>query len=78
MNSNINYKIKKNAIVRFVCNGLAFIMLILAYLGFSWGEYLSPVQKSGVAVSFSPESRFAILPTSVFIPVAVTTATHVP
>lgn len=52
MNSNINYKIKKNAIVRFICNGLAFIMLILAYLGFSWGEYLSPVQKSGVAVSF--------------------------
>ena len=52
MNSNINYKIKKNGIVRFVCNSLAFLMLVLGYIGFSWGEYLSPVQKSGVAVSF--------------------------
>lgn len=52
MNSNINYKIKKNVIIRLICNVLAFCMLVLAYLGFSWGEYLSPVQKSGVAVSF--------------------------
>ena len=52
MNANINYKIKRNVVIRFVCNILAFLMLVFAYLGFSWGEYLSPVQKSGVAVSF--------------------------
>ena len=32
MNSNINYKIKKNVIVRLICNVLAFCMLVLAYL----------------------------------------------
>ena len=30
---------------------VAWIMLILAFAGFSWGTYLEPVQKSGTAVS---------------------------
>ncbi|MCR5494610.1 MAG: VWA domain-containing protein [Treponema sp.] len=34
-----------------VCMMLFWVMLVLAYAGFSWGTYLEPVQKSGKAVS---------------------------
>lgn len=45
------YKIKKILILRSSCLGFAFIMLILAYSGISWGTYLVPVQKNGSSVS---------------------------
>ena len=37
--------------VRSVLLCLSWVMLMLAYAGFSWGTYLEPVQKSGSAVS---------------------------
>lgn len=45
------YKYKKILWVRTGFLSFCFIMLILAYQGFSWGTYLVPVQKSGTAVS---------------------------
>lgn len=45
------FRLKKVLIVRSVFLGFAFIMLLLAYSGISWGTYLVPVQKSGNAVS---------------------------
>ena len=47
-------RIKKYSITilaRSVFLSLFWIMLVLAYAGFSWGTYLEPVQKSGSAVS---------------------------
>lgn len=47
-------RIKKYRITimaRSVFLSLFWIMLVLAYAGFSWGTYLEPVQKSGSAVS---------------------------
>lgn len=37
--------------IRCICIAISFVMLILAYAGFSWGTYLEPVHKSGNAVS---------------------------
>ncbi len=38
-------------VLRCIFRSFAWIFLILAYAGFSWGTYLEPVQKSGSAVS---------------------------
>lgn len=38
-------------VIRAVCTAIAWVMLILAFAGFSWGTYLEPVQTSGTAVS---------------------------
>jgi Ca-activated chloride channel homolog len=39
-------------ILRTVLRSAAWVMLVFAYAGFSWGTYEVPVQKSGSAVSF--------------------------
>lgn len=52
LQEKINFHIKKLSIVRTILLGFSFLMLILAWCGFSWGTYLEPVQKSGTAVSF--------------------------
>lgn len=46
-----SFRLKKVFIVRFILNIFAFIMLVLAYAGLSWGTYLVPVQKSGNSVA---------------------------
>ncbi len=46
------FKIRKILIVRTIFLLFAYVMLILAYMGLSWGTYLYPVQKSGNAVCF--------------------------
>ncbi len=38
--------------IRTFCISVAWVMLVLAFAGFSWGTYLAPVQTSGTAVSF--------------------------
>lgn len=50
--TNSNSKLHKILMIRGICNFIVLIFIILACFGFSWGEYLSPVQRSGVAVSF--------------------------
>lgn len=45
------FKLKKVLIVRSFFLGFAFVMLLLAYTGISWGTYLTPVQKTGNSVS---------------------------
>lgn len=37
--------------IRTFCVSVAWVMLVLAYAGFSWGTYLAPVHTSGTAVS---------------------------
>jgi len=44
--------LSRTLIVRTLFRCFAWIMLIFAYAGFSWGTYEVPVQKSGSAVSF--------------------------
>lgn len=41
-----SFKLNKVYLIRSIFNLIAFIMLILAYAGLSWGTYLVPVQKS--------------------------------
>ncbi len=38
-------------LLRTIFRSIAWVMLVLAYAGFSWGTYLEPVEKSGTAVS---------------------------
>lgn len=38
-------------ILKNVCMMFFWVMLVLAYAGFSWGTYLEPIQKTGKAVS---------------------------
>lgn len=38
-------------VIRTTCFSIAWLMLVLAFAGFSWGTYLEPVQTSGSAVS---------------------------
>lgn len=45
-----NYK--KIFLIRNILKFFAFVFLIIAFLGFSWGTYLVPVQKSSASVSF--------------------------
>lgn len=52
LQEKISFHYKKLSVVRIILLGFSFVMLILAYCGFSWGTYLEPVQKSGTAVSF--------------------------
>ncbi len=40
-----------SVVLRSVFLALGWILLVLAYAGFSWGTYLEPVQKSGSSVS---------------------------
>ena len=47
----ICFRYKKILFVRSGCLALAFIFLILAHAGLTWGTYLVPVQKSGHSVS---------------------------
>ena len=44
--------LSRTLIVRTLFRCFAWIMLVFAYAGFSWGTYEVPVQKSGSAVSF--------------------------
>ena len=44
--------LSRTLVVRTLFRCLAWIMLIFAYAGFSWGTYEVPVQRSGSAVSF--------------------------
>ena len=44
--------LSRTLIVRTLLRCFAWIMLVFAYAGFSWGTYEVPVQKSGSAVSF--------------------------
>lgn len=43
---------KKAVFARIVFRSIAWIMLLLAYAGISWGTYRVPIQKNGNAVSF--------------------------
>lgn len=45
------FRYKKILFVRSGCLALAFIFLLLAHAGLSWGTYLVPVQKSGHSVA---------------------------
>lgn len=45
------FRFKKMLIVRSIFLSFAFVMILLAYSGLSWGTYLVPVQKTGNAVS---------------------------
>ncbi len=45
------FRYKKILFVRSSCLAFAFIFMILAHTGLSWGTYLVPVQKSGHSVS---------------------------
>ena len=47
----ICFRFKKMLIVRTVCLVTAFIFLLLARAGLTWGTYLVPVQKSGHSVA---------------------------
>lgn len=42
---------RKMFVFRTFCISISWVMLVLAYAGFSWGSYLEPVQTSGSAVS---------------------------
>ena len=44
--------LSRTLVVRTLLRCFAWIMLVFAYAGFSWGTYEVPVQKSGSAVSF--------------------------
>ena len=44
--------LSRTLVVRTLLRCFAWIMLVFAYAGFSWGTYEGPVQKSGSAVSF--------------------------
>jgi Ca-activated chloride channel homolog len=44
--------LSKTIMLRTVLRIFAWVMLVFAYAGFSWGTYEVPVQKSGSAVSF--------------------------
>lgn len=48
----ISFRVRKIFILRTIFLLCAFVMLLLAYAGFHWGTYYSPVQKNGAAVSF--------------------------
>lgn len=52
LKETINFEYKKILILRSVLLSIAFVMVVLAYMGLSWGTYMAPVQKSGTAVSF--------------------------
>lgn len=45
------FKYKKILFVRSACLGIAFIFLLLAHAGLTWGTYLVPVQKNGHSVA---------------------------
>ena len=47
----ICFRFKKMLIVRAACLVTAFIFLLLAHAGLTWGTYLVPVQKSGHSVA---------------------------
>ncbi len=52
--ASLSYRMKNYPITfvfRTICLSFAWIMLVLAFAGFSWGTYLVPVQTSGSAVS---------------------------
>ena len=40
---------------------VAWVLLVLAYAGFSWGTYLEPVQKNGNAVSFVFDISYSMM-----------------
>lgn len=40
---------------------IAWILLVLAYAGFSWGTYLEPVQKNGNAVTFVFDISYSMM-----------------
>ena len=46
-----NFQIKRVNLIRTILLSFAFLMMILAFHGFSWGTYLVPIQKSGTSVS---------------------------
>lgn len=52
LKERVNFFYKKVIIFRTIFLGIAFIMLVLGYFGFTWGSYLAPVQKNGTSVSF--------------------------
>lgn len=52
LQEKINFHYRKILILRFFLILFSVVMIICAYLGFSWGTYFAPVQKSGTSVSF--------------------------
>lgn len=51
----------KVILTRTICRVIAWVFLILAYAGFSWGTYLEPVQKNGNAVSFVFDVSYSMM-----------------
>jgi len=45
-------KFRHKILIRSICSAAAWVMLVCAYAGFSWGAASVPVQKGGHAVSF--------------------------
>ena len=52
LNGSLLLQFKRRFILRTICRSLAWITLVFAYSGMSWGTNMVPVQKSGNAVSF--------------------------
>ncbi len=53
--------LKTSLFTKFFLRALAWIFLVLAYVGISWGTRLVPVQKSGSAVSFVFDISYSMM-----------------
>lgn len=54
-------RFKRSRIIRIVCNSLAWICMVFAFAGISWGTNLVPVQKSGNAVCLVFDISYSML-----------------
>ena len=54
-------RFKRSRIIRIACNSLAWICMVFAFSGISWGTSLVPVQKSGNAVCLVFDISYSML-----------------